>query len=346
MQRQLLITEQPIVVRYGEILKEMIRDVDFSNKQLIVIANQRYYDRFFEKINQTLGTNQTIDWFITTNQTFCNNTDEFEQLLDYLEKLATQKKFLFLAFGNEGVMQLVGFLQGVSIFEAEYWCLPISIRSLAKSLLAEQTIVNQQHQVRLKIKNSPQRILFDQTFYEETSEGRLMDLYVLLRCGLVANRALLLNVYQTFPNHQSVLAKSFGALIESLLQEYQLVGREIDAFGLLFEQAFYQTTNGHLLSSKTKRFLGCFFHLYWSLIRKPLKISLPHFLIWLKQLGFDFQWPEQLSFSEYCQNVLNLTEGQTLAVVAEIGELVFEDAPTEKELLEMMRSYQQLLTKI
>ena len=89
---------------------------------------------------------------------------------------------------------------------------------------------------------------------------------------------------------------------------YQEEADKFANYGKLFEQAFYLSENGHLLSASMKKLLGMLFQLVWNVEITNMPFQLKNFFIWLKHLNYPIDWPEQLSKTDYLENVLQLAE--------------------------------------
>ena len=331
---------------YGETLNKSIHFKSNSIQHVIIITNQKYYDRSFEKINQLFKGIDEIDWYVCRNQTYCNNVEELMSLLQFLERFPKNRHYLFCAYGNEGVMQLTGFVAQTTVLKSQYWCLPVSVRSLAKALLVEQAIMKQNNQVLLQVSNLPQAIYFDQTLTEAQRDGKLVDLLVFIRAGLVCDYQFLQNLYVNFSTQQKVYRRSFSALITELI-DYYARSTEIETFGQLFESAFYQTENGHLLSSNMKRLLGIIFHLFWSDAIHELHFNLKNFLIWFNHLGYPIFLPKQISLADYQLQVLAQAQKQeAITVLEEIGKTGYNQEITVQSLQQAMTKYQDILKEI
>ena len=331
---------------YWETLNKSINFSASSKQQVIILTNQKYYDRSFEKINQLFKSAEEIDWYVCRNQTYCNNLEELMNLLHFLERFPQNRQYLFCAYGNEGVMQLTGFLAQTTILPSHYWCLPVSVRSLAKALLVEQAIMKQNNQVLLQVKNLPQAIYFDQTLTEAQQDGKLVDLLIFIRVGIVCDYHFLQNLYLNFPDQHRVYRRSFAALIPELIH-YYAHSSEIETFGKLFETAFYQTENGHLLSANMKRLFGILFHLFWSDANNALHFNLKNFLIWFNHLGYPITLPAQISLTDYQLQVLAQGQKQEpLTVLAEIGKISTHKEVTLQTLQQAITNYQVILKEI
>ena len=53
---------------------------------------------------------------------------------------------------------------------------------------------------------------------------------------------------------KSLINRPFAGMIEEMIYFYQLEAENLSNYGKLFEQAFYLTENGHLLSASMKKF--------------------------------------------------------------------------------------------
>lgn len=334
-------------VSFGEPLNQVVPREKISGRHVIVFTNQKYYDRSFEKISGLFSEACEVDWYICTNQVYCNNLTELMSLMQFLASFPQEHHYLFCGFGNEGVMALSGFVQKTSVLDADYWCLPVSVRSLAKALLLEHGIVEKNGHKLLQVENLPPAIYYDQTIAEEQKDGKLVDLLIFIRCGLVCDHEFLRKLYVNYTDRQKIFSRSFTALIEELLKYYQSSGENLEEFGELFALAFYESQAGHLLSSNMKRLFGIIFHLLWTNVVHPLDFQLQNFLKWLLKIGYPIEIPSQLSLSEYGENVLKLSQKRkSLVVLTEIGKIGGLQKPTVEELVKMIDDYQQILEEI
>ncbi|HIZ53451.1 MAG TPA: hypothetical protein IAA20_05875, partial [Candidatus Enterococcus avicola] len=87
------------VITYGEILSTSVQREWLKGKHIVILTNQRYYDRFFEKMEQ-LFLNHPVDWYIFRNQLYVNTLEEWSSLLAYLDTFSTEADYLFVAFGS------------------------------------------------------------------------------------------------------------------------------------------------------------------------------------------------------------------------------------------------------
>ncbi len=331
---------------YGEILSSSIHPEMFANKHIIVLTNQRYYDHFFEKI-QHIFSPQTIDWYVCSNLIYGNHVRELMDILDFLGQFFPNEEYLFVAFGNEGVIQLTGFIQKTTILSGDFWVLPTTLRSFVAALFEERFICKQSMEMLLIEKNLPEKIFLDQTIVAGQNDGKLVDLQAFIRVGLVYNYAFLQTLFKNFPNRKQVQSTSFIAFVSQVIESYQQASKEIEGFGKIFEEAFYHTENGHLLSENMKRFLGMVLHLFWNLEIIETTFRIKNFMIWLKHLGFPIVFPEQISVAEYLQNVLHLQKKYPqLVVLSEIGTIGREQSITENQLIQSMEHYQKMIAEI
>lgn len=338
--------QKETTIVYGEVLSTSISSSMFEGKHVIVLTNQRYYDRFFEKI-QRMFSSEPIDWYVCSNLVYGNHLQEFMDVLQFLGKFPPTKEYLFVAFGNEGVVQLTGFLQRTTILKGEFWVLPVSLRAYASALVPDRFICRKSTEMLLTAKNLPTRIFLDQTIVAGQGQGKLVDLLVFIRAGLVCDYSFLQTLFQNFSTPKQLNASAFTAFIEHLTELYQESTPAIEAFGKIFEEAFYLTDNGHLLSENMKRFLGILLHLCWNLEVVGATFKLKNFLIWLNHLGYPVTFPERLSVAEYLQNVIHLQEkNPSLVVLSEVGKIGEQHPIDERQLLQTVEQYQQLIAEI
>ncbi|KAF1298085.1 hypothetical protein BAU15_09560 [Enterococcus sp. JM4C] len=334
-------------VVYGEMFASQLQQTPVTNKRVIIVTNQRYYDRFSQKLGQLFSNYSDVDWYICTNSAHCNNLDELTALLNFTAKFSQEMSYLFVAFGNEGVMKLTGFFQKVSVLSGELWCLPVSIRSLAKALTLSNTIEKANYQEVMALPGLASQVIFDQTLTNNQSEGKMVDLLWFLQCGIVRDHEFLKLLYKNYPNQKKLMRQSFNGLIESLLNYYEADSESIETYGQLFEQAFYQLSAGHLLSDHMKRLLGILLHLKWNDEIESIQFNYQNFLIWLDYLGFPIALPNDFLTSTYVEQVLLLgKKSKKIVVLEKIGIIKEHRLPTEKELLKTLESYKTIVQKI
>lgn len=334
--------QQKTKITYGETLSASIGASQFAEKHLIILTNQRYYEHFFEKMPALFKKNQ-MDWYICRNSLYANTLEEWMSLLRFLEPFPKSKEYLFIALGNAGVVELTGFLQQVSILSGEFWVIPVSFQSYAQALIPQVTIQQKSSRPVLKQRNLPQEIYVDQTMMTFQNEGKLVDLWVFIQTALLCDYALLQRLYQEFATPKQCQTNSLAAFIEDLTQAYQAHALEIQAYGKIFEEAFYFTQNGHLLSENMKRLLGFLLHLSWNAVVQEFPFHFENFYRWLTYLGFPLAIPEQIFMAEYLENVLNLLEEKRdLPIITKIGMLGDKSTVKAADLIEAYETYQRL----
>lgn len=332
---------------YGETLKRAIPKTAAKGKHVIILTNQRYYDRSFEKISRFFEEALDLDWYICGNDLYCNKLSELMDLLNFLERFPQNREYLLVAYGNEGVMQLTGFTAETTLLATEFWSLPVSVRSLAKALELKQEIVKNNDRGLLQVKKLPTHIFYDQTLTEAQNEGKLVDLLVFIRCGIVCDHSFLQELFKNYANKQRLYNRSFAALIAPLIGFYQEDYVAIEDFGELFERAFYDTENGNLLSANMKRLFGTIFHLIWSQEASEGVFHLKNFLVWLIRCGFPVILPEQISLNDYADQVLQLAQKQApLPIYEKIGQIKEYRVPTAVELIRMNERYEMIINEI
>lgn len=333
-------------VTYGEMLNLSFKSEDLVVQQVIVLVNQRYYDRFFEKITRAFAPIE-VNWYICTNQLFCNNLSEFMDVMDFLSKFSRERNYLIVGFGNEGIMSLTGFVQKTTVLSADYWLLPVSVRSFTKGLSERVEIVKKPNLKLLEECNLPERIIFDQTISEQQKEGKLVDFIVFLRCGLLKDHEFLRMLFRNYPSKKQLMHRSFSAMTSQLLGFYQTSSEEIEAYGTVFTQGFYAIEQGHLLSDEMKRFLGLLFHFIWNVVSGKLDFQLENFFIWLDYLGLPVVLDEAISISDYLNQVFILQKHEKkMLFLTEIGRMGVSRYATEEELVEVLQAYQKIAVRI
>lgn len=338
--------EQQTQILYGETLNAVLRTQEISNDQVIILTNQRYYDRFSEKLTR-LFLPKEVSWYICTNQMYCNNFTEFQAFMSFLSRFSKQENYLIVGFGNEGVLALSSFIHYTSILTSDLWLIPVSLRALAKSVKESAIIVKKPDIPVLQSPNVPQVVVYDQTIAEKQKDGKLVDLLVLIRCGLLTDQAFLRELFRTFLTEKQVNNRSFAAYTDRVIQAYQANGAALEEYGQVFTDAFYKTENGHLLSDAMKLFYGLLFHLIWNVKQQQLAVKLDKLCLWLDQLGYPLVLPDQLSLSDYFQQVLLLQKKEKkLLFLSEIGTIGGRTSALEEDLVQTMSAYQTIINQI
>ncbi|WP_165005867.1 MULTISPECIES: hypothetical protein [unclassified Enterococcus] len=339
------VQEETAKIFYGETLVSQLKPLAID-QPILFLTNQRYYDLFAEKINQLFANQASVDWYICAN-TQCNHLAELTNLLDFAKRYPENQPFLLIGFGNEGIMDLAGFFQKHTNLESKLWLIPVSIRSMGRALVPQRTILQLPNRVVLQTQNVPERIVYDQTISERQIEGKQIDFLVFVCCGIVCDHRFLQNLYKNYPSAHQLSSRPFAGMLEEMIYFYQVEAENLANYGKLFEQAFYLTENGHLLSASMKKFLGMLMQLIWNMEVLPFSFHLKNFFIWLARLGYPIDWLDQLSESEYLENVLFLAEkSKKILVLEKIGIIDGYRTPTEKELLKTMAVYQKIVHEI
>jgi len=301
--------EQETQISYGETLASVMKEQSIEPQQVIILTNQRYYDRFSEKVTR-LFLPREVNWYICTNQMYCNNFSEFKAAMDFFGRFSKQESLLIVGFGNEGVLALSSFIHATSVLTTKLWLIPVSLRALAKSVKETAIVVEKPDIPMFENPNTPQFVIFDQTIAEKQIDGKLVDFL-------------------------------------TLIQLYQQSGGELEEFGQLFADAAYRTENGHLLSDAMKLFFGFLFHFIWTVQQQQLTVDLPVFCQWLTRLGFPIELPESFSLSEYFSHVLELQHKEKkLLFLAKVGTIGGRTKIEEKDLVQTMETYQRLINEI
>ncbi|MDN6640350.1 MAG: hypothetical protein L0L10_06165 [Tetragenococcus sp.] len=331
---------------YGKPLARSIGELLQDDRHVIILTNQRYYDQFFEKIQQAFPHN-VIDWYICRNQLYCNHLEELTAFLQFLGKFPRSKQYLFVAFGNEGVVQLTGFIQKTALLTGEFWVIATSLRSFFSALEENCTICKEPYNELLQQKNLPAHIFLDQSIVQKQVDGKLVDLQILIQTALVSDYEFLQLLFKNFPSQKQLQTSSFIAFVEHAVQLYESNASAITSYGATFEKAFYLTENGHLLSAHMKRFLGLLLQLFWNLELNDSTFQIENFMTWLKRLGFPIELPEQLLVGEYLEQVIALQEKNKLLVLTDVGKMGRNwQIANEKTMLKAIERYQKIISEI
>lgn len=339
-------SNQKTFITYGETFAIHLRKESLSSKHIVLLTNQRYYDLFSDKLIQLFKDTLSIDWYICRNDSHCNNFEELQEVLTFLAELNQQHSFIFLGVGNEGVVQLTNFLKENSLFKAVCWLLPLSIQSLSQSLLVE-SVIELNNKAVLGSQVLPERIIYDHTLLNDRGEGKLIDFLVFIKCGLVCSHDFLRMLYLNYNEAHRLKQTSFNGMLKEMIRYYETQGEQIDHFGQLFEAAFLETANGHLLSSHMKRLLGCLLQLLWSQELTQFDFHYKNFLVWLIHLGYPVDFPEQILVSDYVESVVNqIKQGHKALLLEDIGVINDYQEPEVNQLLVAVEKYKEIIREI
>lgn len=346
METDYLLGKHKATLTYGETFTSKLRKEAPFATHVVLIANQRYYDLFAEKISHAFTSETQLDWYICRNDAHCNNLTELEGLLSFFEDIQQQAPFLLIGLGNEGVLQLTAFLNETMASVTNCWLVPVSIQALSQALLPITTI-EWQNKPALRLSSQPEQILFDITLTNRRGPGKLVDLIVFIRCGLVGSHEFLQALYSNFPDEKRLNQRSFNGILDKLLLLYEESGEQITKFGSPFELAFLTTENGHLLSEPMKRLLGLLLQLLWCQQQVNFEFHFKNFVIWLIRLGYPVTFPEELFLSDYAEEVLKqVAGGNSALLLTAIGEVEGQRVPTAEEILQTVEKYKEILNEI
>lgn len=342
---QYQIDNQKSTLYFGETLSRHLETEPIQQRHVIIITNQKYYDLYDERFMRILKVS-TIDWYICRNQRFCNTLDEWLGLLEFISRFPKNEEYLLIGFGNEGVIQLTSFLEKTMVLKGKCWAIPLSISSFSTSLLLKKQIFQQGIQPVLEVKNLPEKVFLDATFFSEQMDQKLLDLEIFIQMGIVVDQTLLKQLFQLYPNRFEFEKNNMNALIPTLIQNYQQSSEVICRYGRTFEEAFYLTTNGHLLSASMKKFLGLLLQLFWNHEEVPMKINFNKLLLWLRNLGYPVTFPSSIFVGEYLENVFELQKEEFgLLLVNQSGEQQLQ-SPDAAKLLRAVTTYQKMSLEI
>lgn len=338
--------QQETVILYGETLASVLREQKVVAEQVIIFTNQRYYDRFYEKLTRLFLPN-SVSWYICTNQVYCNNFTEFTHGMDFLGHYPKQSRVLIVGFGNEGIMALSSFIHATAVLNTALWLIPVSLRGLAKSVKERAIVVRKPDIPMLENPNAPGYVIYDQTIADKQQEGKIVDFLLLIRCGVVGDPQFIKALYRSYPDQSSMMKQSFAAYTDKVIELYQQQGAYLEEFGQLFTEALYQTENGHLLSDTMKIFYGFLFHFIWTVNQQQLTVDLVQFGQWLYRLGYPVALPESFSISDYLTHVLDLQKKEKkLLFLSKVGTIGGRVAVNEEDLVKTLTSYEQLIKQI
>ena len=95
-----------------------------------------------------------------------------------------------------------------------------------------------------------------------------------------------------------------------------------------------------------KLFYGLLFHLIWNVQQQQLAVKLDKLCLWLDQLGFPLVLPDQLSLSDYFQQVLLLQKKEKTAFYQKFGTIGGRTSALEEDLVQTMSAYQTIINQI
>jgi hypothetical protein len=331
---------------YGETVSSLLKEQQANGQHYVIIANQRYYDLFSDKINHAFGSHQLFNWYICRNDSHCNTISELEGIYTFLAEFDKKQAITFIGLGNEGALQLTTFLRATTIYSANSWLVPTSIQSLSQALLPAAFIEWQNNQV-MSVANEPEQIIYDFTLANQKGDGRLVDFMVFIRCGLVCSHDFLQALYHNYPSKKRLQQTSFNGILDQLLTYYKHAGLQIDRFGRPFEVAFLKTENGHLLSGPMKCLLGLLLQLLWCQETAGFDFQFKNFLVWLTRLGFPVVFPKEILIGDYAEKVLQeIQSNDHLVFLKQVGEPATAPNVAPQQILAIIEKYQTIVNEI
>lgn len=347
MERIYTADSQKTTIYYGETFAAFLKKHQLNNEHFIIISNQFYYDRYAEKLSYLLSDQIEQDWFITPNHRFCNNLEEFIDLVAFSSHFNEDKDYVIIAFGNEGVVELAAFFAQVTYLKNRLWILSVSLASLTKGIVLEKQIVQlPQNKKVLSVDKTAEYMIVDDTLHTTNYSIAMMDLFLMIRCGIVCDYDFLKTLFKNYQKADDLREHSFSGLLDNVLVNYQKAGSIIDEYGGLFEQAFYQTPNGHLLSADLKTFFGFLFALIWNIQKNNIDFHLENFMKWLAYLGFPLQLPEQLFIGEYGTALLETATNKRHLILDKIGVPGESRILEENDLNEAFKLYHDIIQRM
>lgn len=333
-------------IHYGQTFFQIFEPKQFSGKHLLFFTNQQYYEEFANQY-ATFFKDTEIDWYIFSNQLYCNTVTNMIQGLKFLEKFDPLSSYIMIALGNEGVIQLTSFFHQFSVLPSEFFVISLSIQSFSTALLSEKELIQPPFAKCLIWENLPQKIFFFSQRLSETTATKMTDFISLLKLALINDSGFYDQLVARYPTKESLLKQSFSNYIEYIIQSYAKDAYSLAHYGRWFEEKFYQTENSHVLSAQMKRFLGFFFHFIWNCVT----IKKPEFCIeviqWIQNIGFPITLPYPLMISDYLDKL-----SDECATAGDLVQLNFIGggyqliSPNQEQFVAVYQLYEQILKEV
>lgn len=302
---------QHTTIHYGETFYQSFSKEQFRGKQLIFFTNQKWYDQFVTLISDYF-VETDIDWYIFSNQLYCQTITELPTVLQFLAKFDQTKEYVFIALGNEGVVSFTSFLHKHTLLPNDWIVITYTIQSLVHSLTGEFTLIQAPITDCLKWSDVPQAIYYFDQGSGKTLATQMIDLASLILLSAVAEPPFLGQLMQTFSNQKQLQKHSFVSYIDRVVDGYEKMSTILKHDIIFFEQAFYTIANGHLLSAQMKRFLAIFFYLIWQLLQNDKRTQAAELVRWLHKLGYPVPLPRQIILADYLIQVQLMIGSQRL----------------------------------
>ncbi len=290
-------------IYYGQTLSELRKQLPVHD-QLIIFTTPKLYERFAEKMTQWYDDRLTF--YIIPQALYRNNLEEMTQIVNFLTPFNMQKKMVWIAFGSESVVSLSSFLSIHSQYQITLYTIHHTLQSFVAALYPQKELVMRQNEVVLHTQMVPKRIGYVQLDFVYTVAERMIDLAIGLKYGCLVDRDLLMHLMKTYHTSDQFETIPMTPFLDTIVLKTSEHARALQTYERVFERAFYQTEQGHLLSANMKRFLGVFFHILWDLLElNEYELSNALFL-WLKKLGYPVNLPISFSFADYLIQVKTL----------------------------------------
>lgn len=337
---------QHTTIHYGETFYQTFAKEQFKGQHLIFFTNQKWYDQLVMLISDYFVETE-IDWYIFSNQLYCQTITELPTVLNFLAKFDQSKEYVFIALGNEGVVSFTSFLHKHTLLPNDFLVITYTIQSFAHTLTGEFTLIQAPITDCLKWSDLPQTIYYFDQGLGKTLATQMIDLASLLLLSAVAEPRFLVQLMQAFPNQKQLQKRSLVSYIDRIIDGYEKMSTILKHDIIFFEQAFYHVANGHLLSAQMKRFLAIFFYLIWQLLQNDKRTQAAQLVNWLHELGYPVQLPHQIVLADYLTQVQLLVGSQRLFLKKEPQKYSGSNQHvTTQQLIILIEFYEQQIKEL
>ncbi len=350
MQKMIKKSNQDVCVLYGDTLSRLLNEEKKRvHKPIIfVLTNERYYDEYYNKINQFALDPQSIHWHICSNDRHCNQYEELQMILKYFNDFSASSEITVIAIGNAGICQLAGFYANTTIEKKELILVPMDLSAFFWCITSNSQLEIAYNQPALEAELLPQRILYDITTTQEVSlEEKRNEFFSLIRFALTESHEFLRELYRIYPTSRELVKNSFGVMLPSVFKFLSTDGSGYEKFGSSFVQGIYQADNTHFLASFEKKVFASVLHLIWSQEKFSFSFHIENFITWLLNLGYTLELPEQVLITDLAEAIVHSLKNQKeFPALNEIGSCCQTACPDEAEIFAAISQFQLLVKKI
>lgn len=336
MKQRYEVAGQKSELYYGQTFSQVLQQFHV-HAPVIVFTTPQHYERFSERFVR-FYSEQTVDFYILPKALYSNTITQLEEVTKFLATFS-QEELVWIAFGSESVVSLVGFLSAHVPHRITLYSLHDTIQSFVSALAPVKEIMVTQHHVALRTSVLPQKIAYLALDQTKSHAMKMIDLSILILNSFSSDQVSYEALYRTYPTTTQLETVAMTSFIEPLIVNAKHHIQQLQRYGRVFEAAFYDVELSHLFSANMKRFLGIFFQLLWDLINQKHYARCDQFIQWLKVLGYPVVLPQTFNVADYLLHVRQYLQQKTTIVRLIDGRLEETCVPNPDDLEQVVLYY-------